>query len=97
MHTQILHRLMKVPVLREILGAASGGVVALMLYGAFEFARGLTGMGPVDVVGGLHAAAGFAVSHGTIGLGLTSTLALAGACAFIHRRILQPSTMSEID
>lgn len=97
MHTQILHRLMKVPVLREVFGAVSGGAVALVLYGAFELVRGLAGMGSVDVVGGLHAAAGFAMSHGTIGLGLTSTLALAGACAFIHRRVLQPSTMSEID
>jgi hypothetical protein len=97
MHTQILHRVMQVPMLREVLGALAGCSVALVLYGAFELARGLMGMGSVDVVGGLHAATGFAVSHGTIGLGLTSTLALAGGCAFIHRRVLQPSTMSEID
>lgn len=89
MHTQILHRLMKVPVLREVCGAVSGGAVALVLYGAFELVRGLAGMGSVDVVGGVHAAAGFAVAHGTIGLGLTSTLALAGACAFIHRHVIR--------
>jgi hypothetical protein len=88
---------MGVPVVREIVGAVSGCAVALVLYGAFELARGLMGMGSVDVVGGFHAAAGFAVSHGTVGLGITSTLALAGGCAFVHRRVLQPSTMSEID
>lgn len=91
----VLHRLMNVPVLREVLGAASGCAVALVLYGAFELVRGFVGMGSVDVAGGLHAAAGFAVAHGTIGLGLTSTLALAGGCAFIHRHVLQPSTMSD--
>jgi hypothetical protein len=97
MHTQILHRLLRVPVLREVFGAVSGGAVALVAYGAFEFVRGLSGIGSIDVLAPVHASASTLAAHGAISFGLSTTIALAGGCAFIHRRILQATTMSEID
>ena len=89
MHTQILRRIAKLPVIREVLGATAGGAVALSLYAAFEFARDLIGGGIGEAVGTrLHGAAGLVMAQGTVGLGLASTLALAGACAFMHRRMM---------
>jgi hypothetical protein len=89
MHTKILHRVMDIPVLREVVGAASGCAIALALYGVFEFVRATIGGGmSFDVVAPFHAAAGAVTAHGTVSLGLSSTLALAGACAFLHRRLL---------
>lgn len=96
MHTQILRRVMNIPVLREVVGAGAGCAAALALYGVFEFARGLLGGGSIDVVAPVHAAAGMVAANGAVSLGLPLTLALAGGCAFLHRR-LSPSTMSEID
>lgn len=88
MHTAIFRRVASLPVIREVLGALAGCAVALVLYGAFELARGLLGVGSVDVVGGLHAAAGAVAAQGVAGLGVASTLALAGGCAFVHRRAM---------
>lgn len=92
MHTQILKRVASLPVIREVLGAVGGGAVALGLYGVFEFGRHLVGGGSVDVLGPVHASATAIAAHGTLSLGLSGVLALAGGCAFLHRRL-----MSEID
>lgn len=86
MHTNILRRIASLPVIREVLGASAGCAVALVAYGAFEFARRMIGMGSVDVVGGMHAAAGLVVAQGTAGIGLTGLMALAAGCAYVHRR-----------
>lgn len=96
MHTNILQRVMNVPVLREVVGAVSGCAVALVAYGAFESVRGMIGGASFDVVAPVHAAAGAFADHGAVSVGLPLSLALAGGCAFLHRRFLQ-STMSEID
>lgn len=89
MHTHLLKRIASLPVIREVLGAVAGGAVALSLYGVFELARGLLGGGfSVDVVGPVHAAAGAVMAQGTAGLGLVATMALAGGCAFVHRRMV---------
>jgi hypothetical protein len=97
MHTQILRRIAKLPVIREVLGAGAGCAVALAAYGAFEFLRGALGVGSFDVLGPVHAAAGAVIAQGTVMLGLTATLALAAGCAFVHRKAFRPATMSEID
>jgi hypothetical protein len=96
MHVALLRRIAKLPVIRDVLGAGAGCAVALAAYAAFELARGLLGVGSVDVVGAYHAAAGAVVAQGTVVFGLSSTLALAGGCAFVHRR-LSPQAVSEID
>lgn len=93
MHTQILRRLASLPVIREVLGAGIGCAGALGLYLVYTFVRDLIGIGPVDAVGSrLHGAALVVMAQGTATLGIASTMALAGACAFIHHR-----TMSRID
>jgi|GEM_PF-5961565 len=86
MSTNIIHRIASLPVIREVLGAGAGCGVALALYGVFEFVRTLVGGGSIDVVAPVHAAAGAVVAHGVVSLGLPLTLALAGGCAFLHRR-----------
>ena len=88
MHTHLLKRIATLPVIREVLGATAGGAVALALYGLFEVARGLMGGGSIDVVGPVHAAAGAVLAQGTAGLGIVATMALAGGCAFLHRRMV---------
>lgn len=92
MHTKILHRIASLPVIREVLGASIGGGVALALYAVFEFARSLMGGGSIDVLAPVHASAAALATHGTVSLGLSATVALAGGCAFIHKHM-----MSEID
>lgn len=88
MHTHLLKRIASLPVIREVFGASAGAAVALALYGAFELARGFTGGGSIDVVGPVHAAAGAVIAQGTAGIGLVATMALAGGCAFVHRRMM---------
>lgn len=92
MHTQILRRVASLPVIREVLGAAGGCGVALAVYAVFEFVRGIVGGGSIDVLAPVHASAAALAAHGTVSLGLSATIALAGGCAFLHRR-----AMSEID
>ncbi len=93
MHTNLLHRIAALPVIREVLGACFGGAIAMSLYYVFEFVRSLVGDGVVATVAApLHGAALLIVMHGTVSLGLSATLALAGTCAFLHRRMI-----SEID
>lgn len=92
MHTNILRRIASLPVIREVLGASFGGAVALGLYAAFEFSRHLVGAGSVDVLAPVHASATAVMANGAVTVGLTLPLALAGACAFVHKRML-----SEID
>lgn len=92
MLTNILHRITSLPVIREVVGASIGGGVALALYTVFEFGRHLVGGGSIDVLAPLHASAAAIIANGTVSLGLSAALALAGACAFIHTRM-----MSEID
>ncbi len=97
MQTNILRRSASLPVIREVIGAAAGCSVALAVYAAFEFVRGIIGGGSIDVLAPVHASASTLAAHGAISFGLSTTIALAGGCAFIHRRILQATTMSEID
>lgn len=93
MQTKIFRRIASLPVIREVLGAAIGGGVALVIYGVFEFGRGIfLGSASIDVLAPLHASAAAIVAHGTVSLGLSAIVALAGGCAFIHR-----CAMSEID
>ena len=96
MHTKILKTIASLPFVREVLGAGAGCAVALALYGVFELGRAAFGGGSIDVLAPVHAAAGTVIAHGAVSLGLPLTLALAGGCAFLHRR-LSPSTMSRID
>lgn len=94
MHTNLLRHCARLPVIREVLGAGSGVAVALTGYYVFEFVRGMVGVETTNAVGtSLHGAASLLAANGTVTLGLGCTLALAGTCAFLHRRTM----MSEID
>lgn len=96
MHTNILQRVSSLPVIREVLGASIGGGVALALYGVFEFGRHLLGGGSIDVLAPMHASATAVMANGVVSLGLTLPLALAGGCAFIHRRLMSDSSTSSL-
>lgn len=95
MNTNILRRIASLPVIREVLGAAGGCAVALVLYEAFEFVRGIVG-GSLDVLAPVHASATALAAHGTVSLGLSATIALAGGCAFLHRRAMSDSSAGSL-
>lgn len=43
MHIELFRRVMKIPVLGEVLGAVSGCAIALLAYGVYMFIRELLG------------------------------------------------------
>ena len=96
MHITFLRRIASLPFIREVLGAAIGGGVALALFGVFEIIRGFFGGGTsFDMTAPLHASAVAAVAHGTVSLGVTAIVALAGGCAFLHRRVMSDSFLRQ--
>lgn len=96
MQTKIFRRIASLPVIREVLGAAIGGGVALAFYGVFEITRGFFGGGTsFDMTAPLHASAVAVVAHGTVSLGVTAIVALAGGCAFLHRHVMSDSFLRQ--
>lgn len=95
MHTTILQKVASLPVIREVLGASVGGGVALTLYVVFEFGRGIFfGNALIDALAPLHASATAVMANGVVSVGLTLPLALAGACALLHKRMMSDCSTS---
>ncbi len=92
---RLVQRITSLPVIREVVGASVGGGVALALYSIFEFGRHLVGGRSIDVLAPVHASAAAVVAHGTVSLGLSATVALAGGCAFLHRRAMSDSSLRQ--
>lgn len=59
MHSTLLHRVASLPVLRELLGAVGGALIALALYTIYHSVGGVFGMLLVAMIVGAAVAIGY--------------------------------------